>query len=281
VDIFLAKFYQSKINHITGDVHYLCFLLSGKTILTIHDLHTYYVLNGLKKYIYFLIWIWIPIKKADIIVTISYSIKAEIIKLFSIKPSKIRVIYNPLVINSVKKTKPFNSNLPRILHIGTVYRKNLSNHILALRNFKNFHLVIIGYLDNDLKLSLKGQIDNLTLLDNLSNSDIIEQYKLSDLLLFSSTYEGFGLPIIEAQANGIPVVSSNYGAMAEICGGSACLVDPSDVESIFRGLKQVIEDKNYREYLIKEGFKNIKRFDKNKIAKQYLNLYQDLNASDC
>ena len=99
-----------------------------------------------------------------------------------------------------------------------------------------------------------------------------------DLLVFVSTYEGFGLPILEAQATGRPVITSNVLSMPEVAGDSACLVDPFDVSSIRKGILKVINDPAYREKLIKRGFENVKRFQPDKIAEQYADIYRGLFA---
>ena len=77
---------------------------------------------------------------------------------------------------------------------------------------------------------------------NLSQEAIIQQYIDCDMLSFVSTYEGFGMPIIEAQAIGRPVITSNIGAMKEVALDTACLVDPYDVESIKNGIQKLIRE---------------------------------------
>ena len=89
-----------------------------------------------------------------------------------------------------------------------------------------------------------------------------------------STSEGFGLPIIEANAVGRPVLTSNISSMPEVAGNAACLVDPYDTSSIRRGIKRLIAEPDYREQLIAEGFKNVLRFRVESIATQYLSIYQ-------
>jgi glycosyltransferase involved in cell wall biosynthesis len=115
----------------------------------------------------------------------------------------------------------------------------------------------------------------------LSKSELLETYQKSDILFFASTYEGFGLPIIEAQACGIPVITSNFGSMQEITenGQSAHLVDPTSVPEITAGIHKIVNDDVYRLRLIENGFVNSKRFSNDVIAMHYWELYQSMGKT--
>jgi glycosyltransferase involved in cell wall biosynthesis len=101
----------------------------------------------------------------------------------------------------------------------------------------------------------------------------VSLYQDADIVSFPSTYEGFGMPILEAQAVGRVVVTSRVLSMPEVAGEGACFVDPFDPSSIRRGLEQVIGDGDYRQKLIQKGFKNVERFDAERIANQYREVY--------
>ena len=107
-------------------------------------------------------------------------------------------------------------------------------------------------------------------------SEIKAAYEECDMLSFVSLYEGFGMPVIEAQAVGRPVLSSNVASIPEVAGNGALLVDPTDVTAIRAGIMQIIEDDQFRTKLINRGRENVKRFQIEKIAAQYKELYEEV-----
>ncbi|MDC0584096.1 glycosyltransferase family 4 protein [Bacteroidales bacterium] len=177
----------------------------------------------------------------------------------------------------------------KVLFIGTKPNKNLERTIEALSHLENIHLTILGKLTDLQKVLLDRygfiEIKNEKLkivnnksyfnLFNLPFSEVINLYYSHSLLLFPSTYEGFGMPIIEAQAARLPVITSDLSSMSEVAGGAAHLVDPYSVDSIFKGIEKIFNDDGYRYALVQKGRENIKRFEPEYIAKQYLNLYND------
>ena len=109
------------------------------------------------------------------------------------------------------------------MHIGTTKNKNLSRVCLALKDI-DCHLEIIGRLDNYLLKKLEENKISFSNSFALEQNEVIEKYYQTDILIFVSTYEGFGVPILEAQAMGIPVITSNISPMIEVSGGAAMLV---------------------------------------------------------
>lgn len=269
---FILKLRNSPVNHITGHDHYLTLGCSKEnTILTIHDIEFINRAKGVKKYILKKLWIDIPISKSRVVTTISEFSKQEIEALGNYKTS-IKVIHNPLTLPINPVFKEFNYNHPKILHIGTKKNKNLDRLIKALRGI-NCLLIIVGKVDEKTKLLLSDNDIEYTEKFGLSNESIIDEYKNCDILSFVSTYEGFGLPLIEAQAMGRAVLSSNITSIPEISNGSALLVDPFNIEEIRDGILTLINNKEIRDNLVELGFKNIKRFQPEFIAKEYQKVY--------
>jgi glycosyltransferase involved in cell wall biosynthesis len=96
------------------------------------------------------------------------------------------------------------------------------------------------------------------------------------MVVFASLYEGFGLPILEAQATGRPVITSNFGAMKEAAGEGALFVDPYSVESIRSAILRIKNEPQLREELVRKGRENVARFRPEAIARQYAEIYRSL-----
>lgn len=263
------------VYHITGGLgYYALFLPTKRTILTVHDTNHYeHDLKGLKKWIFGLLFYRLPIKNVKYVTVVSNHTKKNLISLFNIPEEKIIVIANCYPNNFDKKIKSELNSPVNILQIGTKKNKNLSRLIEAIKDL-NVHLTIIGKLSpkiNEQLLSSKVKFSNKL---NLSSKEIYNEYCNCDIVSFVSLNEGFGLPIIEANAVGRAILTSNVSSMPEVAGNAACLVNPYDVNDIKTGFQNLIENDTYRKSLIENGFENIKRFQPNKIAQDYYNLYK-------
>jgi glycosyltransferase involved in cell wall biosynthesis len=266
---------RGQINHITGHVNYIGLVTGPKTLLTIHDVQSSFNGNGLHRFFMKLVWYWLPALFVKRISVISEFSKKELIKIIPFAKHKIHVVYNPVKKELQYTPKVFNSKKPVILHIGTKPNKNLENTIKALEKL-SCTLHIIGKLSQDqIVLLEKCNIDYKNECF-IPYHQIIKAYEDCDLLSFASTYEGFGMPIIEAQAIGRPVLTSNIGAMQEVAHNSACSVNPFNVEAIRNGIQHIIENEAYRDDLIQKGLKNTERFQLEKITSSYLALYKAL-----
>lgn len=269
--------YRNKhgINHISGHIHdSILGLIGCKTILTIHDLvFIDNVKNPLKRFYKWLFWLYIPIKLADKVTCISSETEKKILK--HIKTDKLQVIYNPVDPAFKYVPKVFNREKPVILHIGTGWNKNLYRTILALRDI-SCHLRIIGRLDKKTIELLKETDLDYSVVADLSDSEIVNEYINCDIVNFPSEYEGFGMPIIEGQKTGRVVIASQIEPLIEISGDAVEYVVPTSVDSIKKAYLSVINNNEYRNLLIHKGLENVKRFDPVLIAKQYNDIYRQL-----
>ena len=171
--------------------------------------------------------------------------------------------------------KEFNNKKPVILQIGTGSHKNVDRLIKALKGI-SCHLSVIGVLSDEQKRLLNDGKIGYSNAINISNEAIIKKYQEADILSFVSTYEGFGMPIVEAQIVGRPVITSNLSSMPEVAGFAALLVDPYNVEAIRKGILKIILDHKYRNNLIEKGRENAKRFSADTLAQQYVEIYREM-----
>jgi glycosyltransferase involved in cell wall biosynthesis len=165
-----------------------------------------------------------------------------------------------------------------VLQVGATPTKNIERTAEALAGL-SCHLDIIGRLSASQKQALKRFGINYSNSFQLSDSEVLAKYEQSDVVIFPSLLEGFGMPIVEGNAVGRPVITSNVSSMPEVAGDAACLVDPLSVASIRAGFLRVVEDSSFRSGLIESGFKNAQRFSARTIASQYCSLYEEVGLA--
>ena len=208
---------------------------------------------------------------------ISESSRIELLRHLKCDPNKIRVVHD-CVSNDFKPARyEFNSSKPVLLQVGTNTNKNILRLAKALDRI-SCHLDIVGKLSKEQIAGLQRNKIEYSVAVDISPEEIVRKYIECDMVVFVSTYEGFGLPIVEANATGRPVIASNILSVPEVAGDAACLVDPFDENSIREGILRVIEDTDYRNQLIRNGFNNVKRFQPEVIAAQYVAIYKELKA---
>ena len=262
--------------HITGQEHYLIpFLPKNRLVVTIHDLgfaqHSHGILGKIKHLLFV-----DTLKKATNLTCISEKTRTEVAKICGIEEGKIKVINNGVNPNFKYYPKDLNRNNPVILQIGLMNNKNIERSLVALRGVKCHLRIVAPNKDIDKTIFEKSGID-VSFASDLSDSEIIEEYVKCDIVNLPSLYEGFGMPIIEGQATGRVVVTSNISPMKEIAGDGAVLVNPEDTSSMHEGYIEAIN--NSQKY-IQRGLENVKRFDISIIVKQYLALYQNIYNSN-
>ncbi|MFN3587895.1 MAG: glycosyltransferase family 4 protein [Spirosomataceae bacterium] len=265
---------EKHLIHLTGDSHYLLYFFEKNRIsVTVHDVMYYTYLKGWKKK--FWKWLYITsLQRARKVIFISEHVKKQVLKEISLDESKLFVIPNPVSPSYKSSFKSFNQQKPRILHIGTLERKNLVNTIHALKDFP-CDLRIIGKLDSITISLLERNKIEYSNAHGLSDEEIQREYELCDVVNFPSKLEGFGMPIIEGQAIGRMVITSNISPMKEVAGLGAILVNPFDIESIRAGYNLIMKEIEHRERTIDLGIENVQKYQVDKIAEMYSSVLEE------
>jgi glycosyltransferase involved in cell wall biosynthesis len=230
-------------------------------------------------------------KKADAIIAASQQTKDDLVKFFNVEDKKIQVIYQPC--NAVFSNRPTEQqkqeikeklNLPDkfILMVGNIEkRKNITNVIKAIQHHDiHIPLVIVGR-ENKYAMELKKQITQSNIKHVYFYHDVISVdlpavYACASVFIYPSFFEGFGIPIIEALSCEVPVITSNTSCFKETGGHAVLYVNPDSEEEIAQAIYVILNDSQLRENLIQKGKEQIKKFDRNVIAEEIINLYKYL-----
>jgi glycosyltransferase involved in cell wall biosynthesis len=168
----------------------------------------------------------------------------------------------------LKTQKKYRISDKYLLSVGTSPRKNIDRIITAferVRTEKPCKLVIVG------EVKKHSSVRNVMFLGHIPTSDMAKIYCGAEALIYPSLYEGFGLPILEAYALGVPVLTSNIGSLKEVGTDASMLVDPYDVDSITQGINELLLKRN--EY-IKKGKEAVKKYSWEETAKKTLAVYE-------
>lgn len=277
---FRLKPDPKQLHHITGAINYLALRLPSATlVLTVHDVEYYQRrLKGLKKWIYGWLYFKLPLKRARVITAISDFTKQEIIREFKISPDKIKVIPNP--VSPAFRFQPRQrkeGKIFTILQVGSSAHKNVENLIDAIEGLP----VKLLLLRKPSELILKKLNEKKCLFEFRYNMDIdgvVEAYAETDILYFASTYEGFGLPIIEAMQTGRPVITSNISPLKEVAGDAGILVDPHNSKDIRKAVQLLQTNETVYEKMVSKGKMNAALYSVNEIATQYMKVYASIQG---
>lgn len=277
---FVFRRRRGGILHITGDVHYAALLCSSaKIIVTVHDCVVLRRGTGIKRLVLWLLWFRLPLALADAITVVSEQTRREVLRTVSLPPGKITVIPNHVGPEFRFSEKPFDNVCPRILHIGTIPNKNLARVVTALNGLR-CTLVIVGTLERSVLDLLHEHGIDYENHEGVDSAAIVQLYETCDVVSFPSTYEGFGMPILEGQAIGRPVLTSNAEPMRSVAGpNGAMLVDPESEDAIRTGFERLFADTALRQALVQAGRANVKRYSIDAVAAHYQALYRRLDDS--
>lgn len=214
--------------------------------------------------------------------TVSEFSKHEIIEFYNTDETNISVVYNS-VSNMFKNIK-FEYDDKYLLAVSSLnYQKNFHSLIKAfnLIEDKKIKLYLVGSINkNFADLELIKDVEenpNIVFKGRVDDDELIKLYSNALAFVYPSLYEGFGIPPLEAQSCGTPVICSNTASLPEVGGKDSVLyIDPYDVNDIIEKIAKLIHDENLQKELVKKGFENIKRFSWEESAKNIIKIIEEL-----
>lgn len=284
-------FYENKLHHISyntlaqvKDADKLVFWanyvpqrpIEGNIISVIHDLNPLY--EGKEDIDLYTSRIQRTLDYSQRIVTVSNYSKNEIVTKFAYNPDKIFVVHSSVDYErfQVKSTdticetvrKKYHLPSKYFLYMGSAYEnKNIKSILDAIsllpKSFlKEYKFVCSNYNKDLLEKAEALKIsDNIVFLNGVDEEDKVTVYQMAQFTIFVSICEGFGLPPIESQASGVPVIASNISCIPEITGeDSALYVNPYDADDISKAIQRIAEDNELRKRLIENGYYNANKY---------------------
>jgi glycosyltransferase involved in cell wall biosynthesis len=264
-----------------------------KSVVTIHDLifirlpHLYKAIDRriyLKK-------AKNAVNSADRIIAISKQTRDDLIELLGADKDKIEIIYqgcNPWFYSrendSHKDIIRTKYNLPKdyLLYVGTVeQRKNLLDIVKAIHKEElDIPLVAIGrktpYFEKIEKYIAEHNMKNIQFFHHIENSDLPSIYQMAHAFVYPSSYEGFGIPVLEALNSGIPVVTSKGGCLEETAGEGGLFATPGNLDELGEAIKKAVFDNAVRKNLVEAGSKHAMKFRQEETIPQLLDLYKNV-----
>lgn len=238
------------------------------------------------------------LKRASALVAISEYSKRTLVETLGLPDERIHVIHPQIdqvvfkphnVPNSFLERYGLNRNNRYILHVGTNDpRKNLCTLVQAFyllkQEYKNIKLIRVGsdpFIQESQRLiRLIAQLDlsdDVQFFANVSDEDLANFYNLSELFVFPSLYEGFGIPVLEAMACGTPVICSRATSLPEVGGDATRYIDPKSAEGLATALVEVLEDRALQHRMRQQGLIQVGKFDGIDTIESIKKVYSELS----
>lgn len=220
-------------------------------------------------------------ERSDLIITVSHSTANQVMALLNIEQARIRVI--PHGVRPVPSVASPPEREPMILFVGAIQRrKNIERLVEAFEQLASgWRLVLAGSAGFGAEEALKRieaspRRSDIQVLGYVSDTLLEELYQRASIFAFPSLDEGFGMPVLDAMAREVPVLTSNISALPEVAGGAAMLVNPLDVTSIAEGLGTLTEDEALRAHFARKGLLRSREFAWEKAVDDTWKVYQEL-----
>jgi glycosyltransferase involved in cell wall biosynthesis len=258
-----------------------------RTLVTVHDLSfLHYPGHFVPKLVRYLSQV-VPrsVARADRVLADSRATRSDLIGRLAVEPDKVEVLYSGVDGRFRPEEKPGErkhiraryglDERPYVLSVGTVQpRKNYARLIQAFSRMKTDVQLLIagghGWLYEEIVAEAEKHADRVRILGYVDDADLPALYRGATLFVFPSLYEGFGLPVLEAMACGVPAVCSNASSLPEVAGDAALLVDPHDTDELTSAMVRGLEDTALRQEMVAKGLAQAAGFTWEQAARQLL-----------
>jgi glycosyltransferase involved in cell wall biosynthesis len=220
-------------------------------------------------------------ERSDLIIAVSESTAGQVEGLLKVERARLRVI--PHGVRARERASAEVAREPVILFVGAIQkRKNVRRLVEAFeRTPADWKLVLAGSLGYGAAEVLQaveqsGRRANITITGYISDEELELWFGRASLFAFPSLDEGFGIPVLEAMARGLPVLTSNRSALPEVAGEAALLVNPEVTEEIAAGLNRLIAEEELREELSRRGLERSRGYTWERAANDTWNVYREL-----
>jgi glycosyltransferase involved in cell wall biosynthesis len=234
--------------------------------------------------------------RSEKIIAVSESTKCDIVEYIGVNPDKVTVIhqacderYQKKVSDEVKQLVRAKYNLPDkyLLSVGSVTeRKNLLSVIKAINLIPaadRLPLVVIGeqrkvlYREAIFSYIAEHGLEKWLIFPNaVTNDDLPAVYQGAEIFIYTSLYEGFGIPVLEALVSGVPVITSNVSGMSEAGGPDSRLVNPRNIDEISTSITELLGDDELRGEMIQKGYLHAARFSNQQVTTKLIDLYHQI-----
>jgi glycosyltransferase involved in cell wall biosynthesis len=252
---------------------------ANKRLLTVHDVgHVQDPKHSkFKRWLLLLIWFRIPLRFTDTVICVSEQSLERLNRLVPAARGQRRVVIPAAILEpSAAPTapRPFETTKPVVLQIGSAPHKNLQRVWKACLDL-DCHLAIVGSETDEIRALQSSQRLSHSIHSTISDEALEQLYWHCDAVVFVSTHEGFGMPLIEAQVFGKPCVTSAIEPMKSNAGDGAFLVNPISTVEIREALHRALTDTAAIEEVVKKGRENAKRFSGIEVARLHARVYAE------
>ena len=237
------------------------------------------------------------VERSDKIITVSESSKRDIIKYLNVPEEKIEIVYNGVhyyefsgILTKEKRLMVRSKySLPEkyILYMGTLEpRKNiesiLESYYVLKKNYASEVKLVIAGKKGWLFENIFSVVEKLKLQNDVVFTDYVDEldkaaiYQMASLFVFPSIYEGFGIPVLEAMAASVPVITSNVSSLPEVAGDAAVLVEPKDINSLAESMHKILSDDDFKLELVEKGHIQAKKFTWQSSAEKLYEIYKSI-----